>query len=55
MSDKKYYTIKDDERKGWCIFIQDDLMSSRFVSGAFESKEKADSECFRLNEKKHKG
>jgi len=51
MAGRKYYTRKDDSRNGWCIFIKDSKLISRFVAGAFESKEKADAECFRLNER----
>ena len=48
--EKKYYIRNDVSRCGWCIFIKNDKLTSRFVAGAFESKEKAEAECFRLNE-----
>ena len=50
MEYRKYYTRIDADRNGWCIFEKDCELISRFVAGAFESKEKADAECFRLNE-----
>lgn len=49
MTGRKYYTRKDDIRNGWCVFIKDSKLISRFVAGAFESKEKANAECSRLN------
>ncbi len=52
MIDRKYYTRKDIDRNGWCIFIKDSALISRFVAGAFANKELADAECFRLNENK---
>ena len=48
---RTYYVMHDVDRAGWCIFIKDSELISRFVAGRFESKEHAESEAFRLNEK----
>ena len=48
---RTYYVMHDAARAGWCIFIKDSELISRFVAGRFESKEHAESEAFRLNEK----
>ena len=45
-----YYTQKDISRDGWCIFKKETGVIVSFVAGSFFNKEKADSECFRLNE-----
>ena len=44
----KYFIVNSDSRNGWCIFARFDGISMVFVAGAFESKERAQSECFRL-------
>ena len=49
MDGQRYYTENDINRCGWCIFFRENDRASVFVAGAFENKEKADAECFRLN------